>query len=85
MKYDPIILTMPESVDPEKFIIATYYVETDSIDLLAVCSALAEQTGTWCRCRATPEVRQRHVGRVIAPFSCPTMSSTWAKGMDGAK
>lgn len=74
MKYDPIIFAMPESVDPEQFIVATYYVETDSEDLLAVCSALAveQTTGTWVPVPGeTAEVRQRHVGRVISVQELP--------------
>ena len=74
MKYDPIIFTLPESVDPERFIIGTYYVETDAPDLLTVSSALAveQTTGTWVPVPGeTPEVRRRHVGRVISIFELP--------------
>jgi 2,3-diketo-5-methylthiopentyl-1-phosphate enolase len=73
-KIDPTIVTLPESVDPERFIVATYYIETEAEDLYNLASAIAieQTTGTWVKVPGeTPEVRERHVARVVNILEVP--------------
>lgn len=74
MKYDKTIFALSESVDKEKFVIVTYYCECKTSDLLLKAGAMAveQTTGTWVQVpMETPEVRQRHVGRMIGVYEVP--------------
>lgn len=73
--YDPEVFSIPEGVDSDRFIIATYYVEAETVDILKRAEAIAveQTTGTWIRVpEETDEVRRRHVGRVIAVYEVPS-------------
>lgn len=74
MKYDPIIFTLPESLNKDDFIVCTYFVQAATSDLLVKASSIAveQTTGTWLPVpRETPEVRKRCVGRVISVHEIP--------------
>jgi len=75
MFIDPIIYKMPESLDHEKFVIATYYCATKpTTNMVKFAAALAiEQTcGTWLKVPGeTPEVRERAIGRVVGVYETP--------------
>jgi len=74
MKYDKTIYVMPESIEREKFVICTYYCESSTADLLLKAGAMAveQTTGTWVTVpRETPELRYKHVGRVISVHEVP--------------
>ncbi|MHA1580519.1 MAG: RuBisCO large subunit C-terminal-like domain-containing protein [Candidatus Freyarchaeota archaeon] len=66
---------LPEGVDPEEYIIATYYTVMPSfLDgyTLAQVAALEQSTGTWTPVpKETPEVRKKHAARVVAAFEIP--------------
>ena len=74
MLYDPQVFTIYEGLDREKFIIATYYMEAESRDLLLRSGAIAveQSTGTWT---AVPEetraVKEQSVARVIGVHEIP--------------
>ncbi len=75
MYIDPISVQFPENLDPERFIIATYYCATKpSTNMVKFAAALAiEQTcGTWLKVPGeTPEVRERAIGRVVGVYEAP--------------
>ena len=74
LNYDPNILMLPESIEHEDFIIATYYIGTETNDALKRAEALAleQSTGTWVDVpEETPEVRARHTGKVIGVYEVP--------------
>ena len=66
---------LPEGVDPEEYIIATYYTVMPSfLDgyTLGQVAALEQSTGTWTPVpKETPEVRKKHAARVVAAFEIP--------------
>lgn len=73
-KYDPIIFCQPESLNLDEFIVATYLMKAETSDLLMRAGAVAveQTTGTWMPVPdETPEVRRKHVGRVIGVFPVP--------------
>ena len=75
MGMDRTLFSTPEGVDRESYIIATYLVEHDStVDILRTAAALAveQTTGTWTPVPGeTPELRKKHVGRVVAVHEIP--------------
>jgi 2,3-diketo-5-methylthiopentyl-1-phosphate enolase len=75
MGMDRMLFSTPEGVDRESYIIATYLVEHDStVDILRTAAALAveQTTGTWTPVPGeTPELRKKHVGRVVAVHEIP--------------
>jgi len=74
MSYDPLIFPIPESVDPDKYVIATYYMEGDVNDILKRAEAIAveQTTGTWTLVgEETRGVREKHVARVIGIYGIP--------------
>ncbi len=75
MKLDRMIFSTPEGVDRESYVIATYLVEQPpSADVLKRAAALAveQTTGTWTPVPCeTPELRKKHVGRVVAIHEIP--------------
>ncbi len=73
MKYEEIF-SMPEGIEPEDYIIATYYVEADTRDVMTKVAAMAveQTTGTWIPVpEETLEVRRKHVGKVLAVYEVP--------------
>lgn len=74
INYDPIIFCQSESLNLEDFVIATYLMKAETMDVLMRAGALAveQTTGTWLRVPdETDEVRRKHVGRVINVFNIP--------------
>lgn len=82
-KYDPIIFVQTESLNLEQFIIGTYIMKAETSDYLMRAGAIAveQTTGTWMPVPdETPEVRRKHVGRVISVFPVPGYESEMPKG-----
>lgn len=74
MLYDPQIFTIYEGLDREAFIIATYYMEAESRDLLLRAGAIAveQSTGTWTAVpEETKDVKAQSVARVIGVHEVP--------------
>ena len=75
MFVDPIIMQLPEGMDKERFVIATYYCAAKpGTNMVKFAAALAiEQTcGTWLKVPGeTPEVRERAIGRVVGVYETP--------------
>ena len=73
--YDPVGFRIPESVDHGSHIIATYLFQTSArADIHKLVAALSEEqsSGTWVTlAHETAEVRERHVGKVIAIWELP--------------
>ncbi|HAW11243.1 MAG TPA: ribulose 1,5-bisphosphate carboxylase [Chloroflexi bacterium] len=73
--YDPIAFTLPEGVDLATHIAATYLYQTSaSADIHKLAAALSEEqsSGTWVSLEGeTPEVRERHVGKIIGIWEIP--------------
>ncbi|MBP2630641.1 MAG: ribulose bisphosphate carboxylase-like protein [Firmicutes bacterium] len=72
--YDPIIFCQSESIDLDQFIVATYLMKAETVDVLMRAGAMAveQTTGTWLRVPdETDEVRRNHVGRVIGVYNIP--------------
>jgi 2,3-diketo-5-methylthiopentyl-1-phosphate enolase len=72
---DPIGFAMPEGIDLETHVLATYLMRTRGrVDIHQEARALAElqSTGTWVALeRETPQLRERHAGRVTAIWEVP--------------
>ncbi len=75
MFIDPIIMQLPEEIDRERFVVATYYAAGKAgTNMVKFAAALAiEQTcGTWLKVPGeTPEVRERAIGRVLGVYEAP--------------
>ena len=73
--YDWALYNMTESIEPEEHVIATYLVEKEpDVDILAYAFAIAieQTTGTWVPVpEETPEVRQKHAGKVMGIYEIP--------------
>lgn len=75
MFIDPVLYRMPEGLDEDRFVIATYYCATKpSTNMVKFAAALAveQTTGTWLKVPGeTPEVRERCIGRVVGVYEAP--------------
>jgi 2,3-diketo-5-methylthiopentyl-1-phosphate enolase len=73
--YDAEPYALPEGIDFEKHVIATYYVEfPKELDVVSLAPVIAieQSTGTWTPVPGeTPEVRAKHVAKVINVFEAP--------------
>jgi 2,3-diketo-5-methylthiopentyl-1-phosphate enolase len=73
--YDWTLYHMPEGIDLEEHVIATYLVEKEpEVDILnyAFSIAIEQSTGTWVPVpEETPEVRQKHAGKVVGIYEIP--------------
>lgn len=73
--FDPIAITIPEAVDYEDHIIATYLYQTGvNVDIHKLAVALSEEqsSGTWVTLpNETETVRQRHVAKIIGVWEIP--------------
>jgi len=73
--FDPIAFTIPEGIDFDDYVIATYLYQTAArvnIHKLAVALSEEQSSGTWVQLpHETDLVRQRHVGRIIAIWEVP--------------
>lgn len=80
--YDPTIFCQQESLPHEDFVIATYAMWMETADYLRRAGAIAveQTTGTWVPVpHETPEVRRRHVGRVVGIYPVPSYEDAWPK------
>ncbi|MCX5851906.1 MAG: RuBisCO large subunit C-terminal-like domain-containing protein, partial [Deltaproteobacteria bacterium] len=68
-------IALPEGIDMENHVIATYWVQADkSLDmaLMGQILAIEQTTGTWVPVPGeTPDVRAKHVAKVIGVFESP--------------
>ena len=66
---------IPEGVDPEEYAIGTYLISlppTFSVWDISRAIAIEQSTGTWIPVPGeTPEVRKKHVAKVIGVFELP--------------
>lgn len=73
--YDPIAFTIPEGLEYDDHIVATYLYQTATkvnIHKLAVALSEEQSSGTWVELPFESDViRRRHVGRVIAIWEVP--------------
>lgn len=76
MKWDPTLFSSPDGLDPEKYIIATYFVTMPrTVDVLKYAAALAieQSTGTWTRVpHETFEVREKYAAKVVGVYEVPS-------------
>jgi 2,3-diketo-5-methylthiopentyl-1-phosphate enolase len=86
MFVDPITTPLPETLDPERFIIATYYAAgRPGTNMMKFGAALAveQTTGTWLTVPGeTPEVRERAIGRVIGVYEAPAYQAFLPKEVE---
>jgi 2,3-diketo-5-methylthiopentyl-1-phosphate enolase len=86
MYLDPILVQMPDSLDDNRFVIATYYCATKpSTNMLKFAAALAveQTTGTWVNVPCeTPEVREKFIGRVVGIYETPSYQIEIPKDVD---
>lgn len=74
MSWDSVIFNVMESIDREKYVLALYYMEAKSEDILTKVESIAleQSTGTWVDVpEETQDIRQRHVARVLAVHEVP--------------
>ena len=69
--YDAMAMALPEGIDYEEYVIATYFAEVSAnmgVSLkLAQAIAIEQSTGTWVNVPGeTPEVRKRLVATVVS-------------------
>lgn len=80
MYIDPIVTPLPEALDDERFIIATYYCAgkpTTNMIKLAAALAVEQTTGTWLTVPGeTPEVRELAIGRVVGVYETPSYQAS---------
>lgn len=68
-------ITIPENIDMENHLIATYWVQMDKAMDMSVMSqviAIEQTTGTWTPVPGeTPEIRAKHVAKVMGVYEAP--------------
>jgi len=68
-------IALPEGIDMEKHVVATYWVQSDrtmDMALMGQILAIEQTTGTWVPVPGeTPEVRAKHVAKVIGVYEAP--------------
>jgi 2,3-diketo-5-methylthiopentyl-1-phosphate enolase len=73
--YDPVAFTIPEGIDLEGHVVATYLYETAagaSIHKLATALSEEQSSGTWVTLpHETEAVRGRHVGKIVSIWEVP--------------
>jgi 2,3-diketo-5-methylthiopentyl-1-phosphate enolase len=73
-----------DGLDPEEYVIATYYLETPSPEILkyTVGVALQQSTGTWVKVKGeTPELREKHAAKVTQLFKVPNSNNSYYVGI----
>ncbi|MFH1136100.1 MAG: RuBisCO large subunit C-terminal-like domain-containing protein [Pseudomonadota bacterium] len=84
-KYDGLPIALPEGIDMERHIIATYYIAMPAaVDMFQMGQVLAveQTTGTWTPVPGeTPEVRAKHVAKVIGVFETPSYEHGLPEGL----
>ncbi|MEM4734398.1 MAG: RuBisCO large subunit C-terminal-like domain-containing protein [Candidatus Thorarchaeota archaeon] len=77
---------LADAIDPEKYVIGTYYVGLPPfIDAREVAHAAAveQSTGTWTPVPGeTPDVRRRHIARVIGVYEVPQYEYSIPKDLE---
>jgi len=74
------MLTASDGLNPDKYILATYYVETPSADIVgySVGVALQQTIGTWVKIQGqTPDLMEEYGGRVTQIFKVPATSQCY--------
>lgn len=74
MLYDPHIFNIYESINHDDYILALYYTEVETADILLRASALAveQSTGTWVPIpEETDDVKARSIAKVIGVHEIP--------------
>ena len=84
VRYDPELISLPESVHGDEFIIATYSAdlpaETDVIKRL-LGFGTEQSTGTWVDIPLeTPELRHEHAAKLVALFEVPDHETVLPQG-----
>ncbi len=73
--YDPTAFTIPEGLDYNDYLIATYLYQTSAnvnIHKLALALSEEQSSGTWVTLPGESNVvRERHVGRIVAIWEIP--------------
>ncbi|MDA8139943.1 MAG: RuBisCO large subunit C-terminal-like domain-containing protein [Desulfobacteraceae bacterium] len=68
-------IALPEGIDMENHVIATYWIESDrtmDMALMGQVLAIEQTTGTWVPVPGeTPEIRAKHVAKVIGIYEAP--------------
>lgn len=68
-------VSLPEGVDPDEYVIATYLVSFPAaipIPKIAPALAIEQSTGTWVPVPGeTPEVRVKHIAKVVGLYEVP--------------
>ena len=72
---DPIAVTLPESIDYDDYMVATYFYQTPvDVRILDAVRSIAEtqSCGTWVSVsKSTDAIKQRHLGRIVALWEVP--------------
>jgi 2,3-diketo-5-methylthiopentyl-1-phosphate enolase len=76
MFFETQTFELPDGIDPEEHVIATYYLgmKAGILDVLTYSSVIAieQSTGTWTPVpEETPEVRKKYVAKVIGMYEVP--------------
>jgi len=72
--YPEELFRSPDGIDRDEYIIATYYYESETDDLLMQAAALGleQTTGTWVDVpEETPDVQKKHAAKVLAVYEVP--------------
>ncbi len=73
--YDPVAFTIPEGLNYDEFIVATYLFQSqEKVNIHKIALALSEEQtcGTWVTLPGeTNVVRERHLGRILAMWEVP--------------
>lgn len=79
-------LALPDGVDYDEVLIVTYFASFPSdvpIPKLAPALAIEQSTGTWIAVPGeTPEVRRRHIAKVIGVYEVPDFEFTIPKSLE---
>jgi len=86
MYVDPTFMQFADGVDREKYMIATYFVQTRAnVEAVKYACALAveQTTGTWVPVPGeTQEVREKHLGRVVGLYEIPAYVNELPKDVE---
>jgi 2,3-diketo-5-methylthiopentyl-1-phosphate enolase len=86
MYIDPILVQLPEALEDDRFVIATYYCGVKAkTNMMKFAAALAveQTTGTWLQVPGeTPEVREKCIGRVVGVYETPSYQIEIPKDVD---
>lgn len=83
--YDWTLYHMPEGINPEEHIIATYLIDKEpEVDILdyTFFIDIEQSTGAWVPVpEETPAVRQKHAGKVVGIYEIPHYEFELAAGL----